>query len=151
MAAVHRIATSDDAIGLFEVRRRSILDLAPPAMSIGEAEAWANKLTLSGMQQKLRDLEIWVAELDGVAAGWGAIRSDVLEGLYTAPEYAGRGVGAALLERLEGSMRGRGIQAVRAEASSNARAFYLRRGYRATGPQTADGAWPISKQLLTSK
>ena len=120
-------------------------------MSIGEAEAWANKLTLSGMQQKLRDLEIWVAELDGVAAGWGAIRSDVLEGLYTAPEYAGRGVGAALLERLEGSMRGRGIQAVRAEASSNARAFYLRRGYRATGPQTADGAWPISKQLLTSK
>ena len=151
MAAVHRLATSDDATDLFGVRRRSILGLAPPGISVGEAEAWAAKLTLSGMQQKLRDLEIWMAELDGVAAGWGAIRGDMLEGLYTAPEYAGRGVGAALLDRLEGLMRGRGIEAVRAEASSNAREFYLRRGYRATGPQTTDRAWPISKQLSTSK
>jgi putative acetyltransferase len=101
------------------------------------------------MQRKLRDLEIWMAELDGGVVGWGAIRSDYLEGLYTAPEYAGRGVGAGLLGRLEHLMRERGIQAVRAEASANAREFYLRRGYRATGPQTRDGAWPMTKPLLT--
>jgi hypothetical protein len=56
---VHRIATLDDAIQLFEVRRRSIVGLASPAISAGEAEAWAAKLTLQGMQRKLRDLEIW--------------------------------------------------------------------------------------------
>ena len=77
----------------------------------------------------------------------GAIRGDMLEGLYAAPEFAGQGVGAGLLDRLEGLMRDRGIQAVRAEASSNAREFYLRRGYRANGPQTAKGAWPIAKEL----
>jgi putative acetyltransferase len=85
--------------------------------------------------------------MDGTVAGWGAIRGDCLEGLYAAPEFAGRGVGAELLGMLEGLMRVRGVQAVRAEASSNARDFYLRRGYRATGPQTLDGAWPIAKQL----
>ena len=148
-AVVHRLASLDDAAILFEVRRLSILQLAPPKMSVADAGAWAGQLTLAGMQQKLRDLEIWIAELDSVVAGWGAIRGDVLEGLYTAPECAGQGVGAALLDRLEELMRGRGFEAVRAEASTNALGFYLRRGYRVTGSQTPAGAWPIARQLLT--
>ena len=146
-AIVHRLATPEDASRLFDVRRMSILALAPPVMAVIEAETWASRLTPAGMAQKLREFEIWIAESDGVIAGWGAIHGDVLEGLYTAPEYAGQGVGAALLDRLETLMRGRGIDAVRAEASSNAKAFYLRRGYRETGPQTPVGAWPIAKRL----
>ncbi len=85
-AAVHRPATLDDAPRLFEVRRRSILELAPSGMPVEDAEVWAKKLTPAGMAQKLRELEIWVAERDDVIAGWGAIRGDVLEQLYTAPE-----------------------------------------------------------------
>ena len=148
-AAVYRPATLDDATRLFELRRSSILELALSGMSVEDATAWAKQLTPSGMERKLREFEIWIAEFDGVTAGWGAIRGDVLEGLYTAPEYAGQGVGAALLDRLEALLHGRGVEAVRAEASSNARAFYLRRGYRQTGPQTPIGAWPIEKLLLT--
>ena len=88
-----------------------------------------------------------VIELESGAAGWGAVRGDYLEGLYTAPEFAGRGMATGLLARLEGLMIERGIQAVRAEASSNAQEFYLRRGYRLSGPQTTAGAWPIAKEL----
>ena len=146
-AAPHRLATPNDAPRLFEVRRRSILELAPPVMSVADAEAWAVRLTLSDLEQKLRELEIWIAELDGAVAGWGGIRGDILEALYTAPEYGGQGVGAALLDRLEELMRGRGVDAVRAEASPNALGFYLRRGYRVTGPKTPVGAWPITRQL----
>jgi putative acetyltransferase len=122
---VHRLAIADDADRLYDVRRQSIRALAPPRMSVEEAEAWASRLTLAGMQRKLRELEIWVTELDGTVAGWGAIRGDYLEGLYVAPEFS----------------------EVRAEASTNAGNFYLRRGYCATGPQTPGGAWPIAKQL----
>jgi putative acetyltransferase len=147
-AAPHRLATLEDAALLFEVRRRSILALAPPVMSIADAEAWARLVTLAGMEQKLRELEIWIAEPEGTVAGWGGIRADCLEALYTAPEYAGQGVGAGLLKRLEELMRGRGVEAVHAEASPNALSFYLRRGYRVTGSQTPKGAWPITKQLL---
>jgi putative acetyltransferase len=145
MAAVYRLATLDDAAALLDLRRRSILELAAKGLPAGEA--WAAKLTLAGMEGKLRELEIWVAQLDGVAAGWGAIRGDYLEGLYTAPQFAGRGVGSAMLTRREGLMTARGVAAVYAEASSNAKEFYLRRGYRMSGPQTADGAWPITKDL----
>ena len=149
MAPVYRLAMRTDANRLYDIRRRSILELAPPTMPAAEAQAWAAQLTLSGMERKLHDLEIWVAERGDIVAGWGAIRDDMLEGLYTAPEFAGQGVGARLLVWLEGLMREREVRSVRLEASSNARGFYLRRGYRATGPQTPDGAWPILKVLLT--
>jgi len=135
MAAVYRRATRNDASRLHDIRRRSILDLAPPAMPAAEARAWASKLSLAGMDRKLRDLEIWVVEFNGVVAGWGAIRGDRLEGLYAAPEFARQGAGAGLLDWLEGLMRDRGFRSVHAEASTNARDFYLRRGYRATGPK----------------
>lgn len=147
MGAIHRLATLDDACCLYRIRRQSILELAPPSMVTREAEDWAAKLTLAGMERKLRDLEIWVAELDDIVAGWGAIRGGHLEGLYTAPEFAGRGVGGDLLDMLERLIRARGIPAVEAEASSNALAFYIRRGYRENGPQAQNGAWPIAKML----
>jgi putative acetyltransferase len=148
MGPVYRLAMRRDANRLYEVRRRSILELAPPTMPAAEAQAWAERLTLSGMERKLHELEIWVAERGGIVAGWGAIRDDMLEGLYTAPEFAGQGVGAGLLDRLEGLMRERRFPSVRLEASSNAHGFYLRRGYRAIGPQTSDGAWPMAKEYL---
>ena len=148
MGAVYRLAKRKDASGLYDIRRRSILELAPPIMPEAEAQAWASQLTRAGMEQKLHELEIWVAELDGTVVGWGAIRADVLEGLYVAAEFTGQGIGAGLLDRLEGLIRDREFPSVRAEASVNARDFYLRRGYRAAGPQTAKGAWPIAKELL---
>jgi putative acetyltransferase len=147
MDPVYRRATFRDANRLFDIRRASILELAAKSMPAGEAIAWAAKLTPAGMEQKLLELEIWVAEVDGIAVGWGAIRGDYLEGLYTAPEFARQGIGAGLLAKLEDLMSARGVGEVRAEASSNARQFYLQRGYRATAPQAPDGAWPIAKRL----
>ena len=99
-------------------------------------------------KQKLRELEVWVAQSDGRVAGWGAIRSDCLEGLYVAPEFAGQGIGTGLLDRLEQLIRERGFPLVHLEASMNARRFYLRHGYRASGPQTPRGAWPMVKQHI---
>ena len=148
MGALYRQALRKDARRLHDIRRRSILGLAPPTMPAAEAQAWALKLELAGMARKLLELDVWVAELDGIVVGWGAIRGDVLEGLYVAPEFAGQGVGAGLLDMLEGLIRDRGFPSVRAEASVNARGFYLRRGYRAAGAQAPNGAWPIAKELL---
>jgi putative acetyltransferase len=147
MDPVYRPARSDDVADLFDIRRQSILELAPQGMSVAEVVRWAQQLTLAGMAQKLRELEIWIAELDGVPVGWGAIHGGRLEGLYVAPQFVRRGVGAGLLVRLEGLMRERGVRLVQAEASSNARDFYLRRGYRLTGVQASDAAWPIEKDL----
>jgi putative acetyltransferase len=136
--AAHRPATLTDAVVLFELRRKSIAGLAPKGMPIADAERWAASLTLSGMERKLRAMDIWIAEIDGQAVGWGAIRGDRLEGLYTDPYFAGQGIGTAMLSLLEARMRAPSITSIQAEASLNAEGFYLRRGYVPAGPRRAD-------------
>lgn len=147
MAAVHRLATLDDAGLLHAIRRRSILDLAPPRLASAEAQAWASQLTQPGMEQKLRELEIWVAELDGMVAGWGAIRGDYLEACTRRRNRPGRASGPDCSRCSKACSANGSSPSVRAEASSNALAFYLSRGYRANGPQVPNGAWPIAKLL----
>jgi putative acetyltransferase len=144
---VHRLATLADAGRLFELRRQAIVVLAPKGMSVAEAETWAATLTVEGMKRKLRELEIWVAEVNGAVVGWGAIRGDRLEGLYTAPELAGRGVGTELLGLVEALMRARGIAAIIGEASPNAEEFYRRRGYEPVGRRTPERGQPMRKRL----
>jgi GNAT superfamily N-acetyltransferase len=150
MKTIFRSATLWDAKRLFELRRESIIALAPQGMSVTQAEAWASNLEVAGMEQKIRVLEVWIAELNDTVAGWGAIHSDHLEGLYTDPEFVGHGIGTEMLGFLEGLMRERGIRAIHAEASSNAEAFYLRRGYEPVGFRSTDGSRLITKQLKIS-
>jgi ribosomal protein S18 acetylase RimI-like enzyme len=147
MKTVHRRATLNDTNRLFDLRRQSIIKLAAKGMSIEEAARWAEELTVAGMERKICDLEIWVAEVSEKVVSWGAIRGDQLEGLYTDPQFASQGIGTKLLRMLEELMQRRGISAVRAEAPSNAEAFYLRRGYERTAPPTSRGAQPIRKRL----
>jgi GNAT superfamily N-acetyltransferase len=76
-------------------------------MSLMEAASWAEKLTISGVEKKICELEVWVAEVNQTVIAWGAIRGDRLEGLYTEPDFAGRGIGTGLLSLMEELMRGR--------------------------------------------
>jgi putative acetyltransferase len=115
-------------------------------MSVSEAEIWARNLSVPDMELKIREMEILVAEINGQVVGWGAIRGDRLEGLYTDPDFAGRGIGTELLSKLEVLMRTRGIRTIRAEASLNAEGFYLRRGYEPLGPRLG-AARQIIKRL----
>ncbi|KRQ97892.1 hypothetical protein CQ12_25000 [Bradyrhizobium jicamae] len=119
MEIVYRQAVFNDARRLRDIRRRSILELAPPTMTAAEAQAWASKLTLSGMERKLRELEVWVAGRNGIVAGWGAVSGDRLEGPDTAPEFAGQGIGAGLLAMLEGPMRERQFPSVHCAKSTD--------------------------------
>jgi GNAT superfamily N-acetyltransferase len=147
MQATHRPATLDDTHRLFELRRQSITKLAPRRSSIAEATSWAESLTVAGMEGKIRELEIWIAEIGGTVAGWGAIRGDRLEGLYANPDFAGQGIGTGLLALLEGLMRGRGIAEICTESSANAETFYFRHGFERAGPPTSRGGLPMRKRL----
>jgi putative acetyltransferase len=102
VTTTHRPAAPEEATQLFELRRKSIIGLAPTGMSVSQAETWAENLTLAEMERKIREMEIWVAELNGQAVGWGAIHGDRVEGLYTDPEFAGQGIGTELLTKIEG-------------------------------------------------
>ena len=101
MKTVHRRATLNDTNRLFDLRRQSITKLAAKGMSIEEAARWAEELTVAGIERKIGEPEIWVAEVSEKVVSWGAIRGDQLAGLYTDPQFASQGIGTELLRMLE--------------------------------------------------
>lgn len=72
--------------------------------------------------------ELWVAERDGVLAGFMAIAGDFIDQLYVAPEHQRGGVGRALIahaRRLSPS----GLRLYTLQENVNARAFYEADGF----------------------
>ena len=78
-----------------------------------------------------------IAWLDGRMAGVGRVHFPApheaqIRYMAVEPELQGQGIGGAILEALESSARGRGVQTVVLNARSTALGFYEKHGYRAT-------------------
>jgi putative acetyltransferase len=144
-----RKATPSDAAVLHALRARSILELAPSAMPIEEVRKWAERGSAESMLRRLKQTEVWVAEVPSQIVGWVAVRDgDYLDALYVDPRFARRGIGSRLLRLVEDLLCGRGISVIRADASWNAEGFYIRCGYEPLGPRPPADARPMRKHLL---
>lgn len=141
-----RRAEATDEEALARIRRSAILALAVPAMSMEQAARWAATVAGDRIARAIREHDVWVA-VEEAAIGWAEVDRDRVAALYVSPTCSGRGVGSALLERAETSIRSSGYATARLESSQNALAFYVRRGYLRCGPPDADGACPLSKGL----
>jgi putative acetyltransferase len=141
-----RRAEAADEEALAGVRRRAILALAVPAMSMERAARWATRPTADRIARAIREHDVWVA-LDEATIGWVEVDRDRVAALYVSPSCARRGVGSVLLARAETAIRTSGYVMVRLESSPNALDFYLGRGYVRCGPPDAAGAYPLRKYL----
>ena len=66
--------TDEEALG--SVRRASILGLAAPAISVEQAEAWANGAAADRIARAIREHDVWVA-VEEVAIGWVEVDRDL--------------------------------------------------------------------------
>jgi putative acetyltransferase len=139
-------AEAADEEALATIRRRAILALAVPAISMKQAEQWATRAAADRIARAIRDHDVWVA-VEGVAIGWVEVDRDHIAALYVAPSCSRRGVGSVLLALAESYIRSSGYMTTRLESSQNALDFYLRKGYLRCGPPDADGAFPLRKDL----
>ena len=143
---IRRAETADEE-ALASIRRRAILALAVPAMSMEQAEKWATRAAADRMARAIREHDVWVA-VEETAIGWVEVVRDRVAALYVSPACARRGVGSVLLGLAETSIRTSGYATAHLEASQNALAFYLRKGYRRCGPSNAEArgrcakSWP---------
>ncbi|HEY0606242.1 MAG TPA: GNAT family N-acetyltransferase [Herpetosiphonaceae bacterium] len=143
-----RRATARDEEALARIRRSAILALAVPVLSSEEAERWARSAAADRVARAIHEHQVWVA-VEESAVGWVEVDGDRVAALYVAPSWAGRGVGSALLARAESVIQRSGYTTARLEASQNALAFYLRRGYGRCGPPDAERAYPMRKNLVS--
>lgn len=76
---------------------------------------------------RLREDEVWVAEVAGQVVGYARLAGAWLDDLYVLPAHAGRGVGSALLD-LAKALRPGGFSLWVFETNRPARDFYARHG-----------------------
>ncbi|MBD9504096.1 GNAT family N-acetyltransferase [Pseudomonas sp. PDM17] len=78
------------------------------------------------LQQRL----VFVALLDDEIVGTGALDGHTVRSLFIAPQQQRKGIGKALMRRVEKTSLQRGIEVLLVPSSLTAESFYARLGYR---------------------
>ena len=152
--AIIRVALPDDAEAIWRAHVESIRVLCAPHYSPQQIEAWAGPKRPDDYRNALgRGEAMYVAESDGRLLGFACRSGDELRGLYVAPSAVGKGVGTALLSRIERDAMAQGVITLRLHSTVNSTAFYQRHGYVAAEPvsrmmnRVAIPCVPMSKVL----
>ena len=149
MNLTFRSASIVDAPRMAEIRRTAILTLATSGMSGEEATLWADASGIASIEERLKMVRAWVVELEGaLVVGWVSAKDNSVDGLYTLPQYACKGIGTKMLEFVEGAIISSGANSICLESSRNAEGFYLHRGYVLDGARPESGAIPMAKNIL---
>jgi N-acetylglutamate synthase-like GNAT family acetyltransferase len=130
MIAVRR-AREEDCEGIWRVHTRAIREIANSHYTPAETESWASPRQPEHYVESIRNKEFYVAEEDGAVIGFGTLdhKQNEIEAVYVSPEVVRRGVGSAILRRLEERARELGIKSLKMDASLNAVPFYQSAGY----------------------
>src|SRR5262245_42240235 len=101
-----RFATRADARKILETQHSAIHEIAAKDYPQEVVNEWARPITPEAVEKYSRALSTQstvVAEIDGDVVGFGEIVESMneLRAVYVAAKYARRGVGRAILEKLE--------------------------------------------------
>lgn len=140
----HRPARPGDAPAMVDVHYAAVQAVERRHYSDEVLSAWSPPPDAS-RRDWLADLISRSSTLSTVAIGSGEAivgfcialpDQALLKALYVHPEFAGQGIGQALLREMEARCRALGLESLELNASRNAEAFYRRCGYEAKGPVT---------------
>jgi len=126
-----RRAREVDCEAIWRIHARAIREIAKSHYTSEEIEAWASPRKPEHYVEAIRDKEFYVAEENGVVVGFGTLNQmqSEIEAVYVSPEVARRGIGNAILQRLEERARNLSIKSLKINASLNAVPFYKSAGY----------------------
>jgi GNAT superfamily N-acetyltransferase len=122
-----RLARPEERLDLEALQRRASLALPEYREQI---EAHPEVIELPAEQ--IADGQVLVAELEGRIAGFAAVISGELDGLFVEPDHWKRGVGAALVEAAAHQARMQGLS-LTVTANPTARLFYEKCGFTVEG------------------
>ena len=131
-----RAARPGDAEALLTIQRRASVDAFAHVFD-PERHPYPNGEVLALWTETLADPdgEVYVAEVEGEAAGVVSIGNEFLSQLYVLPLLQGNGVGSRLHDHALERLRERGVSRAKLwtlEENGEARRFYERRGWKLT-------------------
>ena len=79
--------------------------------------------------EKLATRKAYVAIVDGAVVGTASLHGPVIRSVYVDPAYQGRGIGARLMDVLEGLAREQAVLSLSVPSSITAEGFYRKLGF----------------------
>ncbi len=132
--------------------RASIEDLTQDDYDEDQRRVWAAAADdLAAFGARLSKALTLVATVSGEIAGFGSVKGlDVIDMLYVAPEFAGRGVGAMLIDALARLAAGRGAKQITSDVSDTARPSFEKQGFIAQRRNMIqlDGEWLANTTMV---
>ncbi len=127
-----RSAVDADAAAIWEVHSAAIERTCGRHYPTHVIGAWLERLKPESYAGVLRRGGVVVAEENGRVVGFGQIdlANREIQAVYVSPDAQGRGVGAALLARLEEIALREGLSQLTLKATLNAESFYAAHGWR---------------------
>ena len=125
-----RRAEEGDAEAIYAVHTAAIRGLCSSSYGGDDIDTWAGRQAPEKYVPFIKAGEITVAVENGQVVGFGHLLSgEEVKGLFVSPDSGKKGVGSALLRRLEEEARRAGSETVRLKASLNAVGFYQGQGF----------------------
>ncbi|MFV3416190.1 GNAT family N-acetyltransferase [Pseudomonas nitroreducens] len=124
-----RQAHSDDAKAISQVIVAAVQESNSQDYPESVIASVVANFTPGRVLELLEQRLVFVALLDDRIVGTGALDGDVVRSLFITPPQQRRGIGQALMSRIEKAALERSIEALLVPASITAESFYARLGY----------------------
>lgn len=120
-----------------------------------EIESWSPiRTSYERMRTSLEKNTSYVAVIDNQIAGFGDLNSEGhVKRLYTHKDFQGKGVGSAILSKLEEEAKKLGFKKITLESTITAKTFYESKGYICLGKKIMESKrvehedWEMKKSL----
>jgi N-acetylglutamate synthase-like GNAT family acetyltransferase len=128
-----RRARQEDCHSIVRVHSAAVNGIRTTMYTPEELQSWAIPKKPESYEESIRSKEFFVADDDGVIMGFAVLNPETseVEAVYVNPEAGRRGVGLALLSKLDERARARSLTLLHLYSSLNAVPFYKRAGYEA--------------------
>ena len=128
MIAIRR-ATDADRVAIARLHEASIRTRGPSAYTPEEVDSWAFGIA---PERYLIEQQMYVATVDDEVVAFGHYHRGEIAAVYVHPDHIGRGVGRAMMAKLEEVARADGATRVHLNAALNSVGFYAACGYERT-------------------
>ena len=158
--SILRVAVPGDEAGIHDAHMRSIREVCSRDHGAEEIRGWGHRELgdrwRSNILRNQIDEWIWVVEKDGRIEGYvfSRLQTDhvmYLGGLYLTPSILGQGWGQKLMDLTQQAARNAGVTRIVLQSTLTAHEFYLRRGFKDTGPLqwTEIAGYPVRNIPMT--
>lgn len=126
-----RTATESDADDICRIFRDSVRQMGRVCYTSAQTDVWAGGISPEICLARIQTGQVIIAEVEGEPAGWAQFDPSTgeVDMLYVSPEHARRGIGTALMRRIEQIAGEQGIIRLHLRASLNAVPFYRQMGF----------------------